>query len=283
MHLFKNIKTNVTLATLAALGTLSYASISHIPKTALWLSLPSLILIAGLCALALLTTFSWDQLARTARHAKHCLSNQTNSNQAAVFELVAFSKLWFRKQFTLIDREIPNIRNPITQQGLQGIRDGQQLEDLNAVLKWQAQQQLRSSIDAIKIFSSLSTYAPAMGAVVALMHVAAILSSNPQTSDMYQALSAGLICMIYGIVLAHFVFKPFANQLENAYYAQERKQNLILEGIALIYNKRTPAVVRSNLEAMLDQKEEPHLAPHATNASHPLHMSKARKTLPSAI
>jgi flagellar motor component MotA len=43
------------------------------------------------------------------------------------------------------------------------------------------------------------------------------------------------------------VFKPFTHKLENAYQTQAHEQSLILEGVALIYNKRTPAVVRSNL------------------------------------
>jgi chemotaxis protein MotA len=261
MSLFKNIKTKLILSTIIALGALSYASVSQIPQTVVWLSLSSLILILGFCVLALLSTFSWSQLASTAQRSKQLFSTPPQHSQADIFELVGFSKLWFRKQFALIDREMANIRNPLTKQGLQGIRDGQQLEDLKAVLTWQARQHLKASLDAIKIYSSLSTYAPAMGALVALMHVAAILSNQPQTSDVYQAISAGLLCMIYGLVLAHFVFKPFTHKLENAYQTQAHEQSLILEGVALIYNKRTPAVVRSNLEAMLEPSEQASATP----------------------
>lgn len=261
MNLFKNIKTKLILSTIIALAALSYASVSQIPQTAVWLSLSSLILILGFCALALLSSFSWSQLASAAQRSKQLFSTPTHHSQADIFELVGFSKLWFRKQFALIDREMANIRNPLTKQGLQGIRDGQQLEDLKAVLTWQARQHLQASLDTIKIYSSLSNYAPAMGALVALMHVAAVLSNQPQTSDIYQALAAGLLCMIYGLVLAHFVFKPFTHKLESAYQAQAHEQSLILEGVALIYNKRTPALVRSNLEAMLEPSEQASAAP----------------------
>ena len=92
----------------------------------------------------------------------------------------------------------------------------------------------------------MATFAPAfgmLGTLVGLINLMAILGDGSMQT-IGQQLAIGLMTTFYGILLANLVCKPIAVKLERRTARRVESMNMVLQGIAMMCEKRGPAVVR---------------------------------------
>ena len=71
-----------------------------------------------------------------------------------------------------------------------------------------------------------------------------------------QQLAIGLMTTFYGILLANLVCKPIAVKLERRTARRVESMNMVLQGIAMMCEKRGPAVVRETLNSFVMHVED---------------------------
>jgi chemotaxis protein MotA len=71
-----------------------------------------------------------------------------------------------------------------------------------------------------------------------------------------QQLAIGLMTTFYGILLANLVCKPIALKLERRTARRVESMNMVLQGIAMMCEKRGPAVVRETLNSFVMHVED---------------------------
>jgi len=71
-----------------------------------------------------------------------------------------------------------------------------------------------------------------------------------------QQLAIGLMTTFYGILLANLVCKPIALKLERRTARRVESMNMVLQGIAMMCEKRGPAVVRETLNSFVMHIED---------------------------
>jgi chemotaxis protein MotA len=121
-----------------------------------------------------------------------------------------------------------------------------------------------------QLFRTMAGFAPAfgmLGTLVGLVNLLFLLGDGDITAIGRQ-MALALMTTFYGVLLANLVFKPIAVKLERRTEQRLILMNTLMQGIAMMSQKRSPALMRETLKAFIedirDEIRDQQPAPAAT-------------------
>ncbi|MBF0432375.1 MAG: MotA/TolQ/ExbB proton channel family protein [Fibrobacteria bacterium] len=106
------------------------------------------------------------------------------------------------------------------------------------------------------ILSTMASASPAFGMVGTLIGLIVMLSKMDDPSQMGPGLSIALMTTLYGVLIARFIFQPCSTKVKQLLGIQRFREYLLLEGIMLILEKRSPFYIQDRLNSYLDRKRQ---------------------------
>ncbi|MCP4040557.1 MAG: chemotaxis protein MotA, partial [Gammaproteobacteria bacterium] len=132
------------------------------------------------------------------------------------------------------------------------------VNEISDLLQWRMLKVKQKENADAQIFHSMAAFAPAFGMVGTLLGLINML--NVMTSQGFDQVASSmgiaLITTFYGIVLANLIFKPIAIKLEQRTEKRLMLMNMVLEGIILLGQRRTPAFIRETLKSFITHYED---------------------------
>ena len=172
-------------------------------------------------------------------------------------EIVRVSRQYFQGQLTALDDELDKLKNPFLRTGVQLVIDGAPVEDIVELMQWRiARLKAREAAEA-QIFRSMAMYAPAfgmLGTLLGLVNMLQGLQADFQTIGANMAVA--MLTTLYGILLANLIFKPIAIKFERRTERRVIQMNMVLEGITLMAQRRSPSFIRLYLESLQAQHSD---------------------------
>jgi chemotaxis protein MotA len=103
----------------------------------------------------------------------------------------------------------------------------------------------------------MGTMAPAWGMVGTLIGLVVMLSGFGEggTDSLGAGMSAALITTLYGAIFANLFFLPMAEKIGSRISFSSTVQNLQVEAVRLIQQKKHPIIVREKLNSFIPPKE----------------------------
>lgn len=223
-----------------------------------FLNLPGLLLVVGGTVAATLVSYPLHEVLRVFRVFGIVLKNERLYAERDINELVEVSKLKFQGQIGRADEKLNRIKNPFLRSGMQMVLDGASSEDLITLMQWRiARMRARERAEA-QIFRTMATFAPAFGMLGTLLGLINMLSA--MDADQFGAIGTNmalaLITTLYGILLSNMLFKPIALKLERRTEQRVMLMNMMVEGVLLMQEERSPAFIRETLGSFLAQSED---------------------------
>ncbi|MCK5831004.1 MAG: MotA/TolQ/ExbB proton channel family protein [Methylococcales bacterium] len=173
-------------------------------------------------------------------------------------EITAVAKMWFQRDSVAIENVIDTINNPYLKTGFQLIVDKTPVDDILALLKWRIARLRAKERAESNIFYSLASYAPAfgmLGTLVGLINMLQIIEIR-DISAITSNMAVALITTFYGLLLANLIFNPIAVKLERRTEQRVMIMSMVMEGITLIADRRTPSFVRETLNSFIANHED---------------------------
>ena len=162
-----------------------------------------------------------------------------------------------RKGVADLENHIGNIKSFFFKDGAQMVVDGYSLEELTEILNTRIDyRELRENTQA-GLFKSMGTMAPAWGMVGTLIGLVVMLSGFGEggTDALGGGMSAALITTLYGAVFANLLFLPMSDKIKARITFSSTMQNLQVEAVRLIHQKKHPIIVREKLNSFIPPKE----------------------------
>ena len=162
-----------------------------------------------------------------------------------------------RKGVADLENHIGNIKSFFFKDGAQMVVDGYSLEELTEILNTRIDyRELRENTQA-GLFKSMGTMAPAWGMVGTLIGLVVMLSGFGEggTDALGGGMSAALITTLYGAVFANLFFLPMSEKIKSRITFSSTMQNLQVEAVRLIHQKKHPIIVREKLNSFVPPKE----------------------------
>lgn len=221
----------------------------------LFLDLPSLgIVLIGTLA-ATFISYPLSEVMRIFGLFGTVLRNEKMYAENDIEELVNISRLWMSGSIRQVESALENVRNPFLKTGVQLVVDNTPEEDILELLQWRiARLRAREHAEA-QLFRVMAGFAPAFGMVgtlVGLVNLMFLLGDGDMVAIGRQ-LAIALMTTFYGVLLANLIFKPVAVKLERRTEQRVVLMNMVMQGISMMSNKRSPTLMREILNTFMAQ------------------------------
>lgn len=239
-----------------------------------------LLLVVGGTFAATLISYPLHEIIRVFRVFGVVLVNERLYAERDINELVEVARLKFKGQINQADEKREQIQNPFLRAGMQMVLDRAPSEDITTLLQWRiARMRARERAEA-QIFRTMATFAPAFGMLGTLLGLINMLHSLDASE--FEAIgynmALALITTLYGILLSNMLFKPIALKLERRTEQRVALMNMMVEGVMLMQQDRSPAFIRETLNSFLAQSEDELRDQQKTKTqSNPYRMSSTAK------
>ncbi len=212
-----------------------------------------LIVFGGTAGVALINFPLGDVLSAIGVAKKTVLIKEANTNEL-IAQLMDFANKARKEGILSLQGSIDTVEDQFLVKALQMAVDGQEPDDLKAMLNIEIDYiQARHNAGA-EIFTSLGTIAPAMGMVGTLIGLVQMLQNMSDPASIGPAMAVALLTTFYGAVLANILFNPMAGKLKTRSKTELLQKTVIVEGMESILSGENPRVMEQKLHAYIAPK-----------------------------
>ncbi|MBL7192028.1 MotA/TolQ/ExbB proton channel family protein [bacterium] len=161
-----------------------------------------------------------------------------------------------------LEQELPRIRNPFLQDGIQMLVDGYSSEEIREMLDSRTRYREARELSEAQIFRTMAAFAPAFGMVGTLIGLIAMLLKMDleSVSEIGPKMALALVTTFYGLILANLVFKPIALKLERKTEEAVLLMTMVTDSVIMIQKSWHPQKVEDYLNAYVPPKERQSIA-----------------------
>jgi len=221
-----------------------------------------IIVIVGTIA-ALFLSYPIRDIKQAFKALNNVLFYESLNPRKEADEIIAVSKMWFQRDSLAVENKIDTIRNPYLRTGFQLVVDNTPVDDILSLLKWRIARLRAKEKTEANIFRTMSSFAPAFGMIgtlIGLINMLEIIEAK-DISLITLNMGVALITTFYGLILANLVFNPIAIKLERRTEQRVMIMSMVMEGIILMTDRRTPSFIRETLNSFLEYHDNELHAP----------------------
>lgn len=150
--------------------------------------------------------------------------------------------------------EAVEIENEFLAKGMRMIADGFELNVIRETLERERDLHLERIEDAHKLFKFMGDAGPGMGMVGTIIGLISMFSHMDDPKKIGPGMAVALLTTLYGAVLANVVALPIADKLSLKVTEEGINMTLVIDGVLLIRENKSPAVIRDMLLSYLPNK-----------------------------
>jgi chemotaxis protein MotA len=194
--------------------------------------------------------------------AKFAFTMRRMTQRELVDEIAGLAEI-ARKQGP-IGLEKVEIEDPFLAKGIRFVADGYDAEFIRDNLERDRDNFLTHLDEGQKIYRAVGDCAPAFGMIGTLIGMVQMFANMTDPSKLGPFMATALLATLYGALLANIICLPIADKLHLKLVDEEVNRTLIIDGILMIRESKSPTLVREMLIAYLPEKhrhEQPEPVP----------------------
>ena len=194
--------------------------------------------------------------------AKFAFTLRRMSQRDLVDEIAGLAEI-ARKQGP-IGLEKVEIEDPFPAKGIRFVADGYDAEFIRDNLEHDRDNFLTHLDEGQKIYRAMGDCALAFSMVGTLIGMVQMFANMTDPSKLGPFMAIALLATLYGATVANLICLPIADKLHGKLVDEEINRTLIIDGVLMIREAKSPALVREMLHAYLPEKhrhQEEELAP----------------------
>ena len=153
-----------------------------------------------------------------------------------------------------IGLEKMDVEDPFLAKGIRLVADGYETDFIRDNLERERDVFLTHLDEGQKIYRAIGDCAPAFGMVGTLIGMVQMFANMTDPSKLGPYMAVALLATFYGAALANLVCLPLADKLHLKLVDEEINRTLIIDGIRMIREAKSPTLVREMLLAYLPEK-----------------------------
>jgi chemotaxis protein MotA len=143
---------------------------------------------------------------------------------------------------------------PFLAKGIRYVADGYDLEFIRDNMERDRDNFLMHLDEGSKIYRAIGDCAPAFGMIGTLIGMVQMFANMTDPSKLGPFMATALLATLYGALVANLFCLPIADKLHGKLLDEETNRTLIIDGILMIRDSKSPTLVREMLLAYLPEK-----------------------------
>jgi chemotaxis protein MotA len=158
------------------------------------------------------------------------------------------------------------VDDPFLAKGIRFVADGYDTDFIRDNLERDRDNFLTHLDEGQKIYRAYGDCAPAFGMIGTLLGMVQMFANMTDPSKLGPFMAVALLATLYGALVANLVCLPIADKLHVKLVDEEVNRTLIIDGVLMIRDAKSPTLVREMLLAYLPEKHRDHEAPEMAPA-----------------
>jgi chemotaxis protein MotA len=173
--------------------------------------------------------------------------------------LIKWGYLVQQRGLPALEDEIKTVRanDPVLKYCMELTITAHQPAELREMMVTAVESEFEHKTAAVQVLKNMGASAPAFGMIGTLVGMVAILDQMGQGVDnmvtvIGSGMSLALVATLYGVLLARMVFLPAANKLLQKEETERFRNLMVVEGLLMLAEKRTPRYMQDCLNSYLE-------------------------------
>ena len=164
-----------------------------------------------------------------------------------------------RKQGPIgLEKEV--IEDTFLAKGIRYVADGYDSDFIRDNLERDRDNFLTHLEEGSKVYRAIGDCAPAFGMVGTLIGMVQMFANMSDASKLGPFMAVALLATLYGALVSNILCLPIADKLHGRLIDEEINRSLIIDGVLMIRDSKSPGVVREMLLAYLPEHKRDELA-----------------------
>jgi len=221
----------------------------------LFVDVPSVFIVVGGTVGATMINYPLKEVLSVVKVVKNALLSQAASTATIIKQFADFSNKARREGILALEAELEKVNEEFLKKGVQLSIDGLEPNAIREILETEISNvQDRHKLGA-EIFTTMGTFAPAMGMVGTLIGLVQMLQNMSDPNAIGPAMAVALITTFYGAIIANLVCLPIAGKLKTRSSEEVLVKEMMIEGVICLSNGENPRIVEQKLMAFLPPGE----------------------------
>ena len=217
----------------------------------LFINIPGLMIVAGGTLGATMINYPLPDILKVTKVVKNAFFHRKQTVKELIGEFVTLAGTARREGILALESSIGDMKDEFMRKGLQLSIDGLEPSSIREILSTEIDSiQDRHKLGA-EIFTTLGTFAPALGMIGTLIGLVQMLQTMDDPSTIGPAMAVALLTTFYGALMANVLFLPIAGKLRNRSSEEVMAKELMAEGIMSIAKGDNPRLLEQKLNAFL--------------------------------
>ncbi len=221
----------------------------------LFINAPSLMIVVGGTIGTTMINYPLKDVIGVIGVAKNAIFTQKSDTDILIQRLMAFSAKSRKEGILALEAEIKNVDDEFLSKGVQLSIDGLEPSEISNLLEIEMDFiRSRHQLGA-EVFTTMGTYAPAMGMIGTLIGLVQMLQSMDDPSSIGPAMAVALLTTFYGSVMANIICMPIAGKLRTRSKEEMLTKEMTLTGVISLSNGDNPRILEQKLNAFVSPKQ----------------------------
>jgi chemotaxis protein MotA len=175
-----------------------------------------------------------------------------------IMRLIKWGYIVQQKGLPALEAEIRSVKanDPVIKYCLELVVTAHKPEELRDMMTIAVEAEFQRQTIPVQVLKSMSNNAPAFGMLGTLVGLVAVLASMGadaanMLANVGKGMALALTATLYGVFVARMVFMPAAAKLQESEETERFRNLMIVEGLVMLAEKRTPRYMQDKLNSFL--------------------------------
>ncbi|MEA1949361.1 MAG: MotA/TolQ/ExbB proton channel family protein [Thermodesulfobacteriota bacterium] len=221
-----------------------------------FINIPALCIVVGGTIGVTLIAYPLKDFLSVIKVVQKAIFTKNISATELISKFTNFANKTRKEGILALESEIKEVRDEFLKKGVQLSIDGLEPQQIQNILD--------TEIDFVRdrhklgadIFTSMGTFAPAMGMIGTLIGLVQMLQSMDDPSTIGPAMAVALLTTFYGSLMANICCMPIAGKLKTRSKEEMLTKEMTIQGIISLSNGDNPRILEQKLLAFLPPAKE---------------------------
>jgi chemotaxis protein MotA len=174
--------------------------------------------------------------------------------EAVIKQFVNLGSKARREGILALESDVKEIKDEFLKKGLQMAVDGLEPQSIQEILDTEVSYQRERHQLGAEVFSTMGSFAPAMGMIGTLIGLVQMLQTMDNPSTIGPAMAVALLTTFYGSIMANLVCMPIAGKLRSRSKEEALTKEMVIEGVLSLTRGENPRILEQKMLAFIAPK-----------------------------
>jgi len=205
---------------------------------------------------AVMLQFPLTTVVAAFRSLGHVFAAPRKENDQLIGLLMTYANKARRSGVVSLDSDLAAIDDPFLKQSIMLAVDGTEPTELRKIMRVALDSVTEREEALPAVFESAGGFSPTIGILGAVLGLIQVMQHLDNIQEVGHGIAVAFVATIYGVGAANLFFLPFAGKMRLRAQADERRREMMLEGVISILEGLNPRMLEVKLSGFIDSSHK---------------------------